>query len=91
MKHPWNKRPRWQHEGQHAFNELITAFKEMLPAAMPRQTLVGYHHQRRGTVFVVEVLACGHEGQRGDVALIEQWIAEGKTRPCPQCTPAPPW
>jgi hypothetical protein len=89
MELSWTKRPQWPSEEQQGFSVITTAFTELWPAAMPRQPLAGYHRHRRQTVLVVEVLACGHEGQHGDVALIEQWIAEGKTRPCPRCTPVP--
>ena len=89
MERSWTKRPRWPSEGQDVFSGITTAFTERLPAAMPRQALVGYHRHRPDAVLVVEVLACGHEGQHREAALIEQWIAEGKTRPCPQCPPVP--
>ena len=90
MEHSWKKRPHWPSEDPQDFSVITTAFTERLPAAMPRQALVGYHRHHRNAVLGVEVFACGHEGQHRDVALIEHWIAEGKTRPCPQCTPGPP-
>ena len=82
----YDKRARWYSEKQDVFNGIITAFTERLPAAMPRQPLVSYYRPRNA-VLGVEVLACGYEGQHRDVALIKHWIAEGKTRPCPQCPP----
>jgi hypothetical protein len=90
MERSRKKRPRGHSEEPHGLSVITMAFTERLSATMPRQKLVGYHRHHRAAVLGVEVLACGHEGQQRNVALIEYWIAEGKTRPCPQCPPGPP-
>lgn len=43
--------------------------------------------QHRTRIYALEVLACGHEGQRGYPATIQARISAGVRRQCRQCAP----
>ena len=44
--------------------------------------------QHRTRIYALEILACGHAGQRGYPATIQQRIAQGVRRHCRVCAAA---
>lgn len=44
--------------------------------------------QHRTRIYALEILACGHAGQRGYPATIQARITQGQRRRCPQCAGA---